>query len=49
VNLTAYWTYSAGHSLRNAQTGKLRQYVMAIVIFFVALTVLIKWSAAAGP
>jgi NADH-quinone oxidoreductase subunit L len=49
VNLTAHWTYSIGTSLRRVQTGKLRQYVMLIVIGTVALTVLIKWSAAAAP
>jgi NADH-quinone oxidoreductase subunit L len=49
VNLTAHWTYSIGNSLRRVQTGKLRQYVMLIVIGTVALTVLIKWSAAAPP
>jgi NADH-quinone oxidoreductase subunit L len=49
VNLTAHWTYSIGLSLRRVQTGKLRQYVMLIVIGTVALTVLIKWSVAAAP
>jgi NADH:ubiquinone oxidoreductase subunit 5 (subunit L)/multisubunit Na+/H+ antiporter MnhA subunit len=49
VNLTAHWTYSIGNSFRRVQTGKLRQYVMLIVIGTVALTVLIKWSVAAGP
>ena len=49
VNVTAHWTFSIGKSLRSVQTGKLRQYVMLIVIGTVALTVLIKWSVAAGP
>jgi NADH-quinone oxidoreductase subunit L len=46
VNLTANWTFSAGRSLRSVQTGKLRQYVMLIVIGTVALTVYFKWQAA---
>jgi NADH-quinone oxidoreductase subunit L len=47
VNLLAAWTYSIGDSLRSLQTGKLRQYVMLIVIGTVALTLLIRWSVAA--
>jgi len=49
VNVTAAWTWSIGNSLRSLQTGKLRQYVMLIVIGTVALGVLIRWSVAAGP
>lgn len=49
VNLSAAWTYSFARSLRSVQTGKLRQYVMLIVIGTVALTILIKWSAAGIP
>jgi len=49
VNVTAAWTWSIGNSLRRIQTGKLRQYVMLIVIGTVALGVLIRWSVAAGP
>lgn len=49
VNLTAHWTYSIARSLRGVQTGKLRQYVMLIVIGTVALTIIIKWSTAAPP
>ncbi|MBS0209117.1 MAG: NADH-quinone oxidoreductase subunit L [Planctomycetes bacterium] len=48
VNITAHWTYSIGRSLRNIQTGKLRQYVMLIVVGTVVLAVLIQWSSAAG-
>ena len=46
VNLTAAWTYSLGDSFRGLQTGKLRQYVMLIVIGTVALTVIINFAAA---
>jgi len=48
VNVLAAWTYSIGDSLRSLQTGKLRQYVMLIVIGTVALTLLIRWSVAAS-
>jgi NADH-quinone oxidoreductase subunit L len=48
VNLTAHWTFSIGRSLRAVQTGKLRQYVLLIVIATVALTVILQWRAAAG-
>lgn len=47
VNLLASWTWTIGNSLRSLQTGKLRQYVMLIVIGTVALTLLIRWSVAA--
>ncbi len=46
VNLAAAWTYSLGTSLRGLQTGKLRQYVMLIVIGTVALTILINFASA---
>ncbi|HEV3004674.1 MAG TPA: proton-conducting transporter membrane subunit, partial [Pirellulales bacterium] len=46
VNLTAGWIYSLGRSLRAVQTGKLRQYVMLIVIGTVALTILINFAVA---
>jgi NADH-quinone oxidoreductase subunit L len=48
VNLIANWTYSFGLSLRALQTGKLRQYVMFIVVGTVGLFVLISfyWSYA---
>ncbi|HWA97251.1 MAG TPA: NADH-quinone oxidoreductase subunit L [Pirellulales bacterium] len=48
VNLTAHWTWSIGRSLRTVQTGRLRQYVMFIVLATVVLAFLIQWSAAAG-
>ncbi|MBI2826051.1 MAG: NADH-quinone oxidoreductase subunit L [Planctomycetia bacterium] len=48
VNVVAAWTYSIADGLRGLQTGKLRQYVMLIVIGTVALTLLIRWSVAAG-
>jgi len=47
VNVIAAWTYSIGDSFRSLQTGRLRQYVMLIVIGTVALTLLIRWSVAA--
>jgi NADH-quinone oxidoreductase subunit L len=48
VNLIANWTYSFGLSLRTLQTGKLRQYVMFIVVGTVGLFVLVSfyWSYA---
>ncbi|HZZ73228.1 MAG TPA: NADH-quinone oxidoreductase subunit L [Pirellulales bacterium] len=50
VNLCARWTFSAGMSLRNVQTGKLRQYVMFIAIGTVALFILVSffWSYSAA-
>lgn len=48
VNLLAEWTYSLGRSLRAVQTGRLRQYVMLIVVGTVALTMLIHWAVASG-
>jgi NADH-quinone oxidoreductase subunit L len=46
ANGLAAWTYAAGLSLRRVQTGRLRQYVMFIVIGAVAIFVLISffWS-----
>ena len=46
VNLLAGWTYSLGLSLRAVQTGRIRQYVMFIVIGAIAIFVLITffWS-----
>ena len=49
VNLVAHWTRSIGYALHNVQTGRLRQYVMLIVIGTVALTVIVRWSAAGTP
>ena len=37
VNLLANWTFAFGSSLRVIQTGRLRQYVMFIVVGVVAL------------
>ncbi len=46
INLFASWTYSLGLTLRAVQTGKLRQYVMFIVIGAVAIFVLISlWNS----
>ncbi len=47
VNVVGNWTYSAGRSLKAVQTGKLRQYVMFIVVGTVALTVIMQWALAA--
>ena len=46
VNLLAGWTYSLGLSLRSVQTGRIRQYVMFIVIGAITIFVLISffWS-----
>ena len=46
ANLLAGWTHSVGLALREVQTGKIRQYVMFIVIGAVAVFVLISffWS-----
>ena len=46
VNLFAAWTYSLGLSLRAIQTGRIRQYVMFIVIGAIAIFALISffWS-----
>jgi NADH-quinone oxidoreductase subunit L len=41
INTFAHWTYSLGDSLREVQTGKLRQYVMFIVVATVAIFVLL--------
>jgi len=46
VNLTARWTYSLGNGLRGFQSGKLRQYVLLIVVGTVALLFLVRWSMA---
>jgi NADH:ubiquinone oxidoreductase subunit 5 (subunit L)/multisubunit Na+/H+ antiporter MnhA subunit len=46
VNALAARTYAIGSSLRNVQTGRIRQYVMFIVIGAVALFVLINlWKS----
>jgi NADH:ubiquinone oxidoreductase subunit 5 (subunit L)/multisubunit Na+/H+ antiporter MnhA subunit len=46
VNLTASWTWSTGQAFRGLQTGRLRQYVMLIVIGTVALSILINFASA---
>jgi NADH-quinone oxidoreductase subunit L len=43
ANLTAHWTHSVGLALRQVQTGKLRQYVMFIVVGALALFILISF------
>jgi NADH-quinone oxidoreductase subunit L len=50
VNWVAYKTWDLGVGLRTAQTGRIRQYVMFIVVATVALFVLIsfRWSFASG-
>ncbi len=42
VNLTADWFWSIGRGLRNVQTGRLRQYVMLIVVGAVTLTFILE-------
>jgi NADH-quinone oxidoreductase subunit L len=46
VNLFASWTYGIGLSLRGLQTGKIRQYVLFIVVGAIAIFILISffWS-----
>ena len=46
VNLLAGWLYSLGLGMRSIQTGRLRQYVMFIVVGAIAIFVLISffWS-----
>jgi NADH:ubiquinone oxidoreductase subunit 5 (subunit L)/multisubunit Na+/H+ antiporter MnhA subunit len=46
VNWFARWTYAAGQTLRMAQTGMLRQYVLFIVVATVGLFVLITYAVA---
>jgi NADH-quinone oxidoreductase subunit L len=43
VNAVGRWTYSAGYSLKQVQTGKLRQYVTFIVIGTVVIFVLVSF------
>ena len=43
VNLTANWTHRVGLALRNVQTGRIRQYVMFIVVGAVALFLVISF------
>ncbi len=46
ANGLADWTYRLGSSLRTLQTGRLRQYVMFIVLGAIAIFVVISffWS-----
>ena len=48
VNFTARWIHAAGLKLRGVQSGRLRQYVMLIVVGTVGLFVLISffWNSA---
>ncbi|MHB9044508.1 MAG: NADH-quinone oxidoreductase subunit L [Pirellulales bacterium] len=48
VNLLADWTYALGLSLRNVQTGMVRQYVMLIAVGTVVLFVLIGFALELG-
>ena len=50
VNLTARWIHSAGLALRGVQTGRVRQYVMFVVVGTVGLFILISffWNSAWG-
>jgi NADH-quinone oxidoreductase subunit L len=48
VNLVGNWTYSIGRSLKAVQTGRLRQYVMLIVVGVVALTMIMQMAFAGG-
>ncbi len=43
VNAIAGWTYSLGHALRRVQTGRLRQYVMLIVVATIAIFVVVSF------
>jgi NADH-quinone oxidoreductase subunit L len=44
INLLADWTYSAGLALRNLQTGRIREYVMFIVVGTVMLFILASFA-----
>ncbi|MGE0607583.1 MAG: NADH-quinone oxidoreductase subunit L [Pirellulales bacterium] len=46
VNLTAGWIYALGFNLKRLQTGRLRQYVLFIVVGTVALLFILRWSFA---
>jgi NADH-quinone oxidoreductase subunit L len=46
VNLVGNWTYAAGRSLKAVQTGRLRQYVMFIVLGTVVLTMIMQMAFA---
>ena len=44
ANGLAHWTHNTGLALRRVQTGRLRQYVMFIVVGTVAILILITWT-----
>jgi NADH:ubiquinone oxidoreductase subunit 5 (subunit L)/multisubunit Na+/H+ antiporter MnhA subunit len=46
VNIVGNWTYAVGRSLRAVQTGRIRQYVMLIVVGVVALSFVMQWAFA---
>jgi len=50
ANIIASWTYSLGLQLRGLQTGRIRQYVMFIVLGSLAVFVLVSffWNSAAA-
>jgi NADH-quinone oxidoreductase subunit L len=50
VNMTARWIHSTGVSMRGIETGRLRQYVMFIVVGTVGLFILASffWNSAWG-
>ena len=43
VDLLARWTYATGLSLRRIQTGRLRQYVLFIVLFAIVIFVVVSF------
>jgi NADH-quinone oxidoreductase subunit L len=49
INGLARRTWDLGHSLHNVQTGRLRQYVMFIVVGTIALFMLISFVWSWGP
>ena len=48
VNLVGHWVYAAGRSLKAVQTGRIRQYVMLIVLGTVVLTMIMQMAFASG-
>jgi NADH-quinone oxidoreductase subunit L len=44
INLMADWTYALGLTLRNIQTGRLREYVMLIVVGTVVLFIMASFA-----
>jgi NADH-quinone oxidoreductase subunit L len=46
INLSASWTYAIGRAARKVQTGRVRQYVMSVVIAAVTIFILIAlWNS----